>query len=57
MRQDAVYDSICHDTGILNIWLKIVTVGLLEQRWEGLEVRHVEHGAVHTEAGVLRLTR
>lgn len=48
---------ICHDTGILNIRLKIVTVGLLEQRWEGLEVRHVEHGAVRTEAGVLRLTR
>lgn len=35
---------ICHDTGILNIWLKIVTVRHLEQRWEGLEVRHVEHG-------------
>lgn len=35
---------ICHDTGILNIQLKIVTVRLLEQRWEGLEVRHVEYG-------------
>lgn len=34
---------ICHDTGMLNIWLKIVTVGHLEQRWEGLEVRCVEH--------------
>lgn len=34
---------ICHDTGILNIWLEIATVRHLDQNCEEFEIGHVEH--------------